>query len=147
MYKLSAGPTIIISLLFRDFLPTGSEESTIMTSKQFSCSFTNRAASMNNYKCKYTFNFENTNSTRGSSKATAVELDKYFLAHSTTCLSISHMTIRSISGCLATSLKTPPSPPPTIKTYTLKLHDFYQQQQIEKYTLGITVSENGKVSD
>ena len=58
-----------------------------------------------------------TSSTRGSSKATAVQFARYFFATSTTCLSISHITMCSTSGCFATSRKTPPSPPPTIRTY------------------------------
>jgi hypothetical protein len=36
---------------------------------------------------------------------------------STTCLSISHMWMVSTHWCLTTSLRTPPSPPPTIRTF------------------------------
>lgn len=41
---------------------------------------------------------------------------RYFLESSTTRSSISTWSIFSTNGCLATSLATPPSPPPTMST-------------------------------
>jgi len=84
--------------------PTGSELSTMTTSKEPSL------------PCIYLEASRKRSCRRGSPNATAVEDEKNCLDTSTTLLSISHMVTSLTQLCLQTSLRTPPSPPPTMST-------------------------------